>query len=66
MTVMAKNIKPKKYNTEPPKLLKVEEPILQYKPVKRLPVVADFPYKKFEKICSLHIRWSKNLGYLQY
>lgn len=50
---MPKSIKPKKYNTEPPKISKVEEPFLQYRPVKRLPVVVDFPYRKFEKIAAL-------------
>jgi putative toxin-antitoxin system antitoxin component (TIGR02293 family) len=50
---MAKSIKQKKYNTEPPKVSKVEEPMMEYRPVKRLPVVADFPYRKFEKIAAL-------------
>ena len=36
-----------------PKVSKVEDPIMEYKPVKKIPVVADFPYRKFEKIAAL-------------
>jgi uncharacterized protein (DUF2384 family) len=49
MTMMAKKAKTKKYNSssKPPK---VEEPISEYKPVKKIPLIAEFPYKKFERI----------------
>jgi putative toxin-antitoxin system antitoxin component (TIGR02293 family) len=53
MTVMAKSIKNKKYTSENAEHLRVEEPALEYKSFKRLPVVADFPYRKFEKIMAL-------------
>ena len=51
--VMAKSAKLRKYNTETSKPSKVEEPVLEYRPVKRLPEVADFPYKKFDKIAAM-------------
>jgi putative toxin-antitoxin system antitoxin component (TIGR02293 family) len=48
---MAKAAKPNKYTER--KLNKVEEPILMpYRPVKRLPAIADFPYSKFAKIAA--------------
>ncbi|QEC66416.1 hypothetical protein FRZ67_03535 [Panacibacter ginsenosidivorans] len=51
---MAKNIKPKKYNTGSPAAVKVDEPVAEYRATKkRLPVVADYPYRKFEKIAAL-------------
>jgi putative toxin-antitoxin system antitoxin component (TIGR02293 family) len=50
---MAKNIKSKKYNAGSSISLKVEEPVAEYKAPRRLPVVADYPYKKFEKIAGL-------------
>lgn len=53
MTVMAKSTKPRKYSTEILKNSKAEEPMAEYRSVKRLPVVADFPFKKFEKIAAL-------------
>jgi len=53
MTVMAKSTRPKKYSTGHEELSKVEEPVAEYRPVKRLPVVTDFPYRKFEKIMAL-------------
>jgi putative toxin-antitoxin system antitoxin component (TIGR02293 family) len=53
MTAMAKSAKPKKYSTEAEEPSKAEEHIIEYRPVKRLPVAADFPYRKFEKIAAL-------------
>ena len=53
MTVMAKSIKTKKVNPESEEEFRVEEPMVTYKTVKRLPVVADFPYRKFEKIMAM-------------
>jgi len=53
MTVMAKIAKPKKYTSVSPELPRVEEPLVEYRSVKRLPVVANFPYRKFEKIAAL-------------
>lgn len=53
MTVMAKQVKQRKYNSDSSKIIKVEEPMPQYRSIKRLPVVADFSYKKFEKIAAL-------------
>lgn len=53
MTVMAKSVRPRKYNTDSSRISKAEEPMPEYRTVKRLPVVADFPYKKFEKIAAL-------------
>jgi putative toxin-antitoxin system antitoxin component (TIGR02293 family) len=53
MTVMAKSIKSKKYTAENADHSRVEEPTPEYKAFKRLPVVADFPYRKFEKIMAL-------------
>jgi putative toxin-antitoxin system antitoxin component (TIGR02293 family) len=48
---MAKAAKPRKYRDT--KTNKVEEPIaIPYRPVKRLPAVADFPYSKFSKIAA--------------
>jgi putative toxin-antitoxin system antitoxin component (TIGR02293 family) len=49
---MAKSVKPKKYNTSSSVPLKVEEPVAEYKTTRRLPVVADYPYRKFEKIAA--------------
>ncbi len=43
---MAKKIK--KYTTEM-KPSKVEEPVLEYRTVKRLPVINEFDFKRFEK-----------------
>jgi uncharacterized protein (DUF2384 family) len=49
---MAKAAKPKKYSTNH-KTSKVEEPIaMPYKPVKRMPAVADFTYTKFAKVAA--------------
>ncbi len=48
---MAKVAKQKNYSTKS-KTSKVEEPVLVYRPVKRIPAVEDFPYRKFEKIAS--------------
>lgn len=53
MTVMAKSVKPKKYAGAASEPARVEEPLMEYSPVKRLPVVADFPYRKFEKIAAM-------------
>jgi len=50
---MAKSIKNKKYTAENADHSRVEEPTPEYKAFKRLPVVADFPYSKFEKIMAL-------------
>ena len=52
---MAKNTKPQKYPTEAKssKVSKVEEPFVEYRTVKRLPVLADFHSRKFEKIAAL-------------
>jgi len=50
---MAKSIKNKKYTAENADHSRVEEPTPEYKAFKRLPVVADFPYRKFEKIMAL-------------
>jgi uncharacterized protein (DUF2384 family) len=48
---MAKAAKPRKFREG--KLNKAEEPIaIPYRPAKRLPAVADFPYTKFAKIAS--------------
>jgi putative toxin-antitoxin system antitoxin component (TIGR02293 family) len=53
MTGMAKKTKLKKYPTTPPKVLKVEEPEVEYKSVKKISALASFSYKKFEKIAAL-------------
>ena len=50
---MAKKASYKKYSTASPKVPKVEEPVAEYKPAKKAPIVPDFPYRKFEKISSL-------------
>ena len=52
MTVMAKKANHKKYPTASPKVSKAEEPVAQYKPLKKA-IVPDFPYRKFEKIAAL-------------
>jgi putative toxin-antitoxin system antitoxin component (TIGR02293 family) len=47
---MAKAAKPRKYR-ENTKISKVEEPLaMPYIPVRRMAIVADFPYSKFAKI----------------
>jgi putative toxin-antitoxin system antitoxin component (TIGR02293 family) len=51
--VMPKKAKSKKYTTTLTKPTKAEEPVVEYRSVKKLPVLTDFPYKKFEKIASL-------------
>ncbi len=49
---MTKKAKPKKLS-HGTKSLRIEEPSIHYPPAnKRIPIVADFPYKKFEKITS--------------
>ena len=53
MTVMAKIAKPKKYTPASTELPRIEEPLPEYRSVKSLPVVANFPYRKFEKIAVL-------------
>ena len=53
MTVMAKNIKSLKYNTGEEKPVKAEDPYVKYRTVKKLPDVADFSYRRFEKIAKL-------------
>jgi putative toxin-antitoxin system antitoxin component (TIGR02293 family) len=53
MTDMAKKAKYKKYTNTSPKVSKVEEPVAQYRSIKKSPIVSGFPYKKFEKIVSL-------------
>ena len=42
----------KAYKKSPDKTPKVEEPIAIYRTVKKIPVVADYTYKQFEKISS--------------
>jgi putative toxin-antitoxin system antitoxin component (TIGR02293 family) len=53
MTTMAKKTKYKKYSTTSTKVSKVEEPVIEYKPLKKALIVQDFPYRKFEKIAAL-------------
>lgn len=53
MTVMAKSVKPKKYIDAASEPARVEEPLMEYSSMKRLPVIADFPYRKFEKIAAM-------------
>jgi len=53
MTVMAKKANYKKYPTTSPKVPKVEEPVAEYRPTKKAPIVQDFPYRKFEKVATL-------------
>ena len=53
MTVMEKKVKLKKYQARPERLSKVEEPFAEYRSVKKQPEVADFSYRKFEKIARL-------------
>ena len=53
MTGMPKKIKPKKYTITPAKPSKVEEPVIEYGSLRKIPVVTDFPYKKFEKIAAM-------------
>jgi len=48
---MAKKIKPGKYNPGD-KTIVAAEPLPVYRPVRLIPVVADFPSRKFEKIAS--------------
>ncbi|HXL54614.1 MAG TPA: hypothetical protein VN958_00060 [Chitinophagaceae bacterium] len=50
---MPKKVKSKKYATTSAKPTKVEEPVVEYRTVKKLPVLTDFQYKKFEKIASM-------------
>lgn len=45
--------KSKKYTDQQAPQTKVQEPLIAYGSVKRLPEVADFPYRKFEKIAAL-------------
>src|SRR5439155_12268740 len=42
-----------KYTTVSPKALKVQEPVVEYKSLKKVPIVSDFSYRKFEKIAAL-------------
>jgi uncharacterized protein (DUF2384 family) len=53
MTFMAKNVKHKKYSTTSLKVSKVEEPVVEYRPMKKTPIVLDFPSRKFEKIAAI-------------
>jgi putative toxin-antitoxin system antitoxin component (TIGR02293 family) len=53
MTVMAKNIKHKKYSAASSTPGRAEEPVVKYRPVKRLPAIAEFPCRKFEKIAAM-------------
>jgi len=50
---MAKKTKYKKYHTASPKVPKVEEPVVEYKPLKKASMGLDFSYRKFEKIAAL-------------
>jgi len=51
---MAKRTKSRKYTPNAIQPLKAQEPIpAEYKPIKRLLMVAEFPYKKFEKLAAL-------------
>lgn len=50
--IMIKKLNPKKDNSKAP-FTKVHVPGPLYRPVKPIPEVADFPYRKFEKISSL-------------
>src|SRR5436190_20035006 len=50
-TPMAKKTKSGKY-THSSKPSKVEEPVAEYKSVKKLPALAEFTYKRFERIAS--------------
>ncbi|HEY6976597.1 MAG TPA: antitoxin Xre-like helix-turn-helix domain-containing protein [Chitinophagaceae bacterium] len=50
---MAKKESYKKYPTAAPKVSKVEEPVTEYKTIKKAPIIPDFPYRKFEKIAIL-------------
>ncbi|MEP7318510.1 MAG: antitoxin Xre-like helix-turn-helix domain-containing protein [Panacibacter sp.] len=50
---MAKSTKPVKYNAGTEKPVKAEEPYVKYRTVKKLPDVADFSYRKFEKIAKM-------------
>jgi len=52
MTDKMKKTKTKKYVTSQSKPLKVEEPVAEYKTVKKIPMLAEFPYKKFERIAA--------------
>ena len=47
-----KKTRTKKYSAAASKPSKVEEPFTEYKTAKRIPLVAEFPYKKFERITS--------------
>jgi putative toxin-antitoxin system antitoxin component (TIGR02293 family) len=49
---MAKSLRSKKYTTGSSVPLKADEPVAGYKTPRRLPVVADYPYRKFEKIAA--------------
>jgi len=48
--VMAKLLKPKKYTSPAKEPLKVQEPATAYIQAMRLPIVADFTFRKFQKI----------------
>ena len=48
---MAKIAKPKKY-TAAASINKVEEQMAAYTPIKKMPAIADFTFKKFEKIAA--------------
>lgn len=47
-----KKAKTKKYSVPHSKPSKVEEPLAEYKTVKKVPMLAEFPYKKFERIAA--------------
>ncbi|MGI8951321.1 MAG: type II RES/Xre toxin-antitoxin system antitoxin [Chitinophagaceae bacterium] len=47
---MIKKTKPKKYTNEEKTSFEVNEPVVEYQRIKRLPIVADFTYTRFEKI----------------
>jgi putative toxin-antitoxin system antitoxin component (TIGR02293 family) len=53
MADMAKKLKYKKYSSASSKVSKVEEPVAEHKPLKKVSIVPDFPYRKFEKIATL-------------
>ena len=50
---MTKKTKPKKYPAPEDEISKVEEPEAVYQKTFRMPSVAEFPYRKFEKIAAL-------------
>lgn len=49
--IMIKKINPKKYNPDKEKTM-AYEPLPVYKSVRLIPAVANFPYRKFEKIAA--------------